>query len=61
MRISRWFYVKEPLFPLHDGGPGDQSHHPPMIAELLRMVKENPGLTGGEVAARMGKEGLSTE
>ena len=56
MRIARWFFVKEPVFPPHDGGPGDLFHNPSMMAEIIKVVRENPGLTGSEVAARLGKK-----
>ncbi|MGD0319753.1 MAG: tyrosine-type recombinase/integrase [Nitrososphaerales archaeon] len=56
MRIARWFYVKEPVFPPLGGGPGDVFHNPSLIAGIIRVVRENPGLTGSEVALRVGKK-----
>ena len=54
MKVARWFYVKEPVFPPRVG-LGAQFHHPAMYAEIVDFVKENPGLTRREIAARLGK------
>ncbi len=54
MKVARWYYVKEPVFPPRVG-KGAQFHHPAMYAEIISFVKENPGLTRSEIAARLGK------
>ena len=54
MKVARWFYVKEPVFPPKDC-KGIPFHHPYMYAAITQVVKENPGLTGAEIAARLGK------
>jgi hypothetical protein len=54
MNVVRWYYVKEPVFPPRIE-KGAQFHHPTMYAELISFVKENPGLTRSEIAARLGK------
>jgi hypothetical protein len=55
LRIARWYFVKPPVFPPRDGGQGDQFHHPALIADILKLVRENPGLTGSEITGRLGK------
>jgi len=54
MKVARWFYVKEPVFPAA-GSKGTPFHHPHMYAAILQVVKENPGLTGAEISAQLGK------
>ncbi|MDV3278729.1 MAG: hypothetical protein LYZ69_09760 [Nitrososphaerales archaeon] len=54
MRVARWFYVKEPVFPAANSA-GRPFHHPRTYAAVIEVVKENPGLTGSEIAARLGK------
>ncbi len=42
MKVARWYYVKEPVFPPRVG-KGAQFHHPAMYSEIISFVKENPG------------------
>jgi len=55
MRIARWYYVQEPVFPPREGGRADLFHHPALIEQMFKIVRENPGLTVGDIADRMGK------
>jgi hypothetical protein len=52
MQVARWYYVKEPIYPPENS----QFHHPSMYQEILRVVKENHGLTGREITERVGKK-----
>jgi len=54
MRVARWFYVHDATFPPHDTA-GRPFHHPTLYAEIMRVVKKTPGLTGSEIASRVGK------
>ncbi len=54
MKAARRYYVKE-LCSRRGWGKGAQFHHPAMHAAILGFVKDNPGLTSSETAARVGK------
>lgn len=50
MRVSRWYYVKEPVYPQWGAFT-----HPSLDKEILRVVRENPGLTAREISEKLGR------
>lgn len=55
LKTSRWFYVQEPVWP-----PGPRRHNSwyrkrVVYAEIIKVVKENPGISTGEVVRKMGR------
>jgi len=55
MRITRWYYVQEPAYPPKEEGELGLFHHPALFEQILKVVRENPGLTAGDIADRIGK------
>jgi len=45
MKVARWFYVKEPIFPPADAA-GKPFHNPQMYASIVQVIREYPGPTG---------------
>jgi hypothetical protein len=54
MQVNRWYYLKEPVFPETDSG-GKHFKRRKIYDEILQVVKESPGLTGAEIALRLGR------
>jgi len=54
MQVARWFYLQNAGFPSFDN-KGKPFHHRALYSDIVKVVRENPGLTGREIAARLSK------
>jgi hypothetical protein len=52
--VARWFYKCEPVFPDFDAA-GKRFHRRQIYHDLVKVVKENPGLTSGQIALKLGR------
>jgi integrase len=52
--VNRWYYVKDPVFPEKDSN-GKRFHFRSLYLDVVKVVKENPGLTGSEIAQKLGR------
>jgi hypothetical protein len=52
--VARWFYKCAPVFPDFDGA-GKRFHRRQFYHDLVKVVKENPGLTSGQIALKLGR------
>ena len=54
MIVARWFYRCDPVLPEFDNA-GRRFHKRQIYYNLAKLVKENPGLTGGQIALKLGR------
>ncbi len=54
MIVARWFYKCDPILSEFDN-TGHRFHKPQINYDLAKLVKENPGLTGGQIALKLGR------
>jgi hypothetical protein len=53
--VTRWFFKCEPTFPEFDNA-GKHFNRRQIYHDILKVVKENPGLTGNQIALKMGSD-----
>jgi integrase len=52
--VARWYYKCDPILPEFDNA-GRRFHKRQIYYDLSKLVKENPGLTGGQIALKLGR------
>ena len=58
LRTSRWFYVQEPDWPPGPRRRNSWYRKRVLYAEIIRIVKDSPGISTGEVARQLGRPRL---
>jgi site-specific recombinase XerD len=55
LRTSRWYYVQDPIWPLEKHDRNSWFRKRTLYSEILKVVKENPGISTGDVARILGR------
>jgi hypothetical protein len=55
LRTSRWFYVQDPIWPVEKHTRNSWFRKRTLYSDILRVVKENPGISTGDVARKLGR------